>query len=167
MSMTRMPIGKIIAQIAQKNSDRDALVHTEAGRRYSYRDLSHAIDQAARGFLSLGIGSGDRIALWSTNAPEWMVSFLGLAKIGAITVPIDPAAAKDNLHYILEQSESCGLIVAEGSNSNNMLAEASAAQNDIACLEHVIVLNHTAGRDQTSWKDLIAAGEQISRIIAF
>lgn len=163
MSIIRITIGKIISEIAQKNSGRDALVHTEAGRRYSYQDLSHAIDQAACGFLSLGIRSGDRIALWSANAPEWMVSFLGLAKIGAITVPIDPAAAKENLHYILEQSESCGLIVAEGRSSNHMLAAAFAAQNDIACLEHIIVLNHTAEADQTSWKDLIAAGEQIPR----
>jgi hypothetical protein len=33
MSMIRMPIGKIISDIAQKNSNQDALVHTEADRR--------------------------------------------------------------------------------------------------------------------------------------
>ena len=91
-------IGELISDIAQKNSDRDALVYTEAGQRYSYQDLSYEVDRAARGFLSRGIRPGDKIALWSPNVPEWMIAFLGLAKMGAVTVPIDPAATKDNLY---------------------------------------------------------------------
>ena len=79
MSNIEMSIGEIIKDIAQKNSDQDALVHTETGHRYSFQDLSREIDQAACGFLSQGIRPGDKIALWLTNAPEWMVSFLGLS----------------------------------------------------------------------------------------
>jgi len=159
MSKIRNSIGELISDIAQKNSDRDALVHTEAGQRHSYQDLSHEIDQAARGFLSLGIQPGDKIALWSDNVPQWLVAFLALAKIGAITVPIDPAAAKDNLYYILEQSESRGLIVAGRTDSGNMIAAASAAKNDIPLLEHIIVITGSSDTDLISWKELIAAGE--------
>jgi len=159
MSKIRNSIGELISDIAQKNSDRDALVHTEAGQRHSYQDLSHEIDRAARGFLSLGIQPGDKIALWSDNVPQWLVAFLALAKIGAITVPIDPAAAKDNLYYILEQSESRGLIVAGRTDSGNMIAAASAAKNDIPLLEHIIVITGSSDTDLISWKELIAAGE--------
>jgi len=159
MSNIRNSIGDLISDIAQKNSDRDALVHTEAGQRYSYRDLSHEIARTARGFLSRGIRPGDKIALWSPNLPEWMVAFLGLAKIGAITVPIDPAAAKDNLYYILEQSESRGLIVADSADSGNMIAAATAAQSDIPLLEHIIVITGSSDSDLISWNELIAAGE--------
>ena len=159
MSISRNSIGEIISDIAQKNSDRDALVYTETGDRYSYQDLTHEIDRAARGFLSHGIQSGDKIALWSPNAPEWMIAFLGLAKMGAITVPIDPAATKDNLYYILEQSESRGLVVADSSDSGVMLATASAAKSDISLLEHIIVINGSADTDLISWKKLIDAGE--------
>ena len=88
-----------------------------------------------------------------------MVAFLGLAKIGAITVPIDPAAAKDNLFYILGQSESCGLIVADSSDSGNMLATASTAKSDISLLKHVIVITDSSDTDLISWNDLIGAGE--------
>jgi len=159
MSKIRNSIGELISDIAQKNSDRDALVHTEAGQRHSYQDLSHEIDRAARGFLSRGIRPGDKIALWSDNVPQWLVAFLALAKIGAITVPIDPAAAKDNLYYILEQSESRGLIVAGSADSGNMIAAASAAKSDIPLLEHIIVITGSSGRDLISWNELIAAGE--------
>ena len=112
MMIIQKTIGQMIADIAKTHSNRDALVHTETGTRYDYDQLSHQIDRTARGFLNQGIQPGDRVALWSSNVPEWIFSMMGLAKIGAMTVPIDPAASKDTLHYILEQSESCGLIVA-------------------------------------------------------
>ena len=147
MSIISTSIGELISDIAQKNPDHDALVHTETGQRYSYRDLSVYIERAARGFLSRGIRPGDKIALWSPNVPEWMVAFLGLATIGAITVPIDPAAATDNLYYILEQSECRGLIVAGSADSGDMLAKASAAQSDIPGLEHLIVISGLSDTD--------------------
>src|SRR5210317_162852 len=158
MSNIKNSIGERISDIAQKNSERDALVHTEAGQRYSYRDLSHEIARTARGFLSRGIRPGDKIALWSPNLPEWMVAFLGLAKIGAITVPIDPAAAKDNLYYILEQSESRGLIVADNGEPGTLLATASAAKSDILLLEYIIVITGSSDPDSIGWMDLMTAG---------
>jgi fatty-acyl-CoA synthase len=159
MSAIRKSIGELISNIAQKQSDRDALVHTETGHRYSYRDLSKEIDRAALGFLSLGIRPGDKIALWSANVPEWMVAFLGLAKIGALTVPIDPGAATDNLYYILEQSGSRGLIVADSGDSGTMLATASAAKSDIPLLEHIIVIAGSSDKDLILWYKLINAGK--------
>ena len=159
MSNIRMSIGQLIWEIALKNSDQDALVHTEAGHRYSYKNLAYEIDRAARGFLSAGIRPGDKIALWSANVPEWMIAFLALAKIGAITVPIDPAAPKDNLYYILEQSESRGLIVADNADSGNMIAVASAAQSDIPLLAHFIVITDSSDTEFTSWNQLTMAGE--------
>jgi len=164
MSNITKSIGELISDIAQKYPDHDALVHTEAGQRYSYRDLSDYIERAARGFLSQGIRPGDKIALWSPNVPEWMVAFLGLATIGAITVPIDPAAATDNLDYILKQSESRGLIVAGSADSGDMLAKASAAQSDIPGLEHLIDISGLSDPDPISWNALIAAAENTTRV---
>jgi fatty-acyl-CoA synthase len=155
----RFSIGKLISDVARQNSDRDALVHTEAGYRYTYRDLAHEIDRAAKGFLYQGIGSGDKIALWSTNEAEWMIALLGLAKIGAITIPIDPAAARDNLYYILKQSESRGLIVPGSEDSGTMLDAAREAQNDIPLLEDIIVFASSSETDFISWNQLIADGE--------
>ena len=159
MSIIQKSIGQLLSEVAKANSDRDALVHTETGQRYNYQELSHEIDRAARGFLSQGIRPGDKIALWSPNVPEWMIAFLGLAKIGAITVPIDPAAAKDNLFYILGQSESRGLIVADSAGCGDMLAAASTAKSDIPLLEYIIVITGSSGSDLISWNELISAGE--------
>ncbi len=148
-------IGEILDEMAGEYAHRDALVHTEIGIRYDYRRLSEEIDRVARGFLNYGLKKGDRVALWSSNVPEWLLSMLGLAKIGAITVPIDPAATRDNLHYILEQSESIGLIVAGIAGDENAVKTAAAAKKNIASLKHVFVIGESTAADMISWHDLI------------
>ena len=110
-------IGQVISEIARLYPNRDALVHTEIGIRYNYKQLSHEIDRTARGFLNQGIKPGDKVALWSSNVPEWIFSVLGLAKIGAITVPIDPAASKIPCIIYWSNQKVAGLIVA-GANDD-------------------------------------------------
>jgi len=78
MSIIQKSIGQLLSEVAKANSDRDALVHTEIGKRYSYESLSQELDRAARGFLSRGIKPGDKIALWSPNIPQWLFAMLGL-----------------------------------------------------------------------------------------
>jgi non-ribosomal peptide synthetase component E (peptide arylation enzyme) len=51
MSIIQKSIGKLLSDVVKANSDRDALVHTEIGNRYSYVSLSQELDRAARGFL--------------------------------------------------------------------------------------------------------------------
>jgi fatty-acyl-CoA synthase len=156
-------IGQMIAKIAKTFSNRDALVHTEIGTRSDYHQLSQQIDRTARGFLNQGIQPGNRVALWSSNVPEWIHSMIALAKIGAVTVPIDPAASKDTLHYILGQSESCGLIIAGENDDKEDVNRAIAAKKAIPSLEHIFVINDFAEADTTSWRELIAGGNDIEK----
>ena len=111
MQVIHKTIAGFLEEIADLYPLRDAIIHSDQGVRYNFKDLSREIDRIARGFVQQGINSGDKVAIWAHNTPEWLLSFLGLAKIGAITVPIDPNAAEENLLYIIEQSESRGLII--------------------------------------------------------
>jgi acyl-CoA synthetase (AMP-forming)/AMP-acid ligase II len=163
MTIIRKTIAQMIDDIAQQYSNRDALVHTELGMRYDYKSLSQCIDRASLGFLSRGIRTGDRVALWSPNIPEWIFSMLGLAKIGAVTVPIDPSATKENLHYILEQSESRGLIVAGGIENKKIVEMATAAKSDILSLEDILVIGDSSEANMISWNTMIAGGEKVDQ----
>ena len=87
MELIRETIGRMLARIAAEMPNRDALIHTEAGVRYNYDLLSWEVDRTARGLVSLGLKKGDRVALWAPNIPEWIVSFLALARMGAVAVP--------------------------------------------------------------------------------
>ena len=155
-------IGKMLDDIAGEHAPRDALVHTESDIRYTYDLLSQEIDRVARGFINRGVARGDKVAIWSPNVPEWMIALLGLAKIGAITVPIDPAASSDNLLYILEQSECCGLIVAEGLDDKKLMQMAGEVRNDLPALRHLFVIGDSTESDIIAWSELVADGAAVS-----
>jgi fatty-acyl-CoA synthase len=162
MIVIHKTIGQMMEEVTQKYLNRDALVHAETETRYDYNQLSRQIDRNARGFLNQGIKPGDKVALWSSNHPEWICSMLALAKIGAMIVPIDPAASSDTLHYILEQSESCGLIVAGAIDDKKIMETAIDARQIIPSLKHIFIMDSSPQADTISWNELIAGGDELA-----
>ncbi len=62
---------------------------TFRGRTVAIAELARQTDDAARALIRLGVGRGDRIALWLPNCPEWFTLFLASARIGAIAVMVN------------------------------------------------------------------------------
>ncbi len=65
--------------------------------RFTYREMDRLVKQTANFFLSLGVKKGELVALHLHNTPEYMICWLALAQIGAVSVPL-------NEHYRLEES---------------------------------------------------------------
>jgi len=107
-------LGDVLAQQAIQYPNKDALIYPELGLRWSFRQLEDLAQNCARGLASLGIRKGERVALWSTNLPEWVVLFFGLAKIGAIMVTVNTLLRRHEVEYLLSQSEACTLILSKG-----------------------------------------------------
>jgi len=59
------------------------------GRTVGIAELARQADIAARALAGLGVGRGDRIALWLPNCPEWFTLFIAAARIGAIAVMVN------------------------------------------------------------------------------
>ena len=69
---------------------------------YQYLELSQLV---SFGFLSLGLQKGDMVAtVCSCNTPEWNYIDMGLARVGAIHVPVYPTISQESFEYILKQS---------------------------------------------------------------
>ncbi|MEW6736030.1 MAG: AMP-binding protein [Acidobacteriota bacterium] len=103
-------IGELLTRLAEDYPDQEALVYLDRELRYTFRELEQTARTIARGLLSLGIRKGERVALWATNVPEWVVLQFALAKIGAILVTVNTSLRKQELEYLLSQSESCAII---------------------------------------------------------
>src|ERR1051326_5760926 len=71
-------LGDVLAKQAAQYPDKDALVYPELGLRWTFRQLEELAQTCARGLASMGIRKGERVALWSTNLPEWVGLFFGL-----------------------------------------------------------------------------------------
>jgi len=162
MTVILKTIGQMINDIAGKHASGDALIHIERDVRCTYEQLSQKIDRVAAGFIDHGIARGAKVAIWSPNEPEWLIALLGLAKIGAVAVPVDPGASRDTLQYILEQSDCCGLIIAGVTDDQNMLDLAGQIRQDLPAMRHLFVIGDAGGADAIPWSALTAAGAAVS-----
>ena len=159
MQVIQKTIAALLEEVAALNPQRDAIIHSDSGVRYNFEDLSREIYRIASGFFRSGIKSGDKIALWSHNTPEWLLCFLGLTKIGAITVPIDPNADRENLLYILQQSESRGLIIPDDPDNRTFMEMAQTAAKRIRSLEFIFVCGESEESGVVGWEELLARAE--------
>src|ERR1700694_3038444 len=107
-------LGDVLSRQAAQYPDKDALIFPELGLRWSFRQLEELAQTSAKGLVRLGIRKGERVALWSTNLPEWVVLFFALARIGAAMVTVNTLLRRHEVEYLLGQSECCTLMLSRG-----------------------------------------------------
>ncbi|MBZ5538013.1 MAG: AMP-binding protein [Acidobacteriia bacterium] len=107
-------VGQLLTRLAALFPHHEALVGPDSNRRWTFAELEEWANRLARGLLGFDVQKGDRVAVWSTNLPEWVALQFALAKIGAILVTVNTQLRAHELEYLLSQSESSILITARG-----------------------------------------------------
>ncbi len=98
-------LGQLLEDNMDKYPDKEALVYSDRNLRYTFTEFNERVDNVAKGFMALGMGKGDHIALWATNIPDWLVVNFAVAKIGAVLVTVNTNYRSSELDYILRQSD--------------------------------------------------------------
>jgi len=80
-------VWKLVADIAEQKPDAPALLHGD--RTISFLELTESARRAAQGLADLGIGPGDRVALWLPNVPAYPILYLACVRLGAIAVAVN------------------------------------------------------------------------------
>ncbi len=114
-------IGAVLERTAAMFPEREALVVVAEGVRLRWGEFLQEVDRVARGLAAMGVGKGHRVAIWSTNRSQWVLTQFATARIGAIMVNINPGYGSRELHYALDQSETQTLITIGGFRSANYL----------------------------------------------
>ena len=76
----------------------------EEGRRVSYTELGKLVNKFSSYLRALGIKKGDRVIILLPNSIEFVVSFFGIAQIGAVSVPVSTAFKKHEVQFYIEHS---------------------------------------------------------------
>jgi fatty-acyl-CoA synthase len=155
----------MLNEISDRHPRHDALIHTEEGAYYDYGLFRDEVDRAAKGLIRMGIQKGDRVALWAPNISEWLIAQHALIKIGAVFIPVDPGAGPEDLHYILEQSECKGLIMARGLDDDGYVKTVLAVKGDVPSLESVFVVSPEPCADMMTWAELTALGDDVDSAV--
>lgn len=112
--------------------------YEEAWQSLTYGEVARRVRELALGLHSLGLKSGDRVAIWSENRPEWNLADLATVAIGAVDVPIYATQAHSQVEYILADSASRAIFV-----SSRFLETVLSMRRRLAGLEYVILLDST------------------------
>jgi fatty-acyl-CoA synthase len=104
-------VASALATRATSDPGRDFL-RTSNGR-ISYGIVDGQSDALAAALAHLGVEAGDRVALVLPVCPQFVVAMFATAKLGAVTVPLDPRLTPTELQYMLRHSEAVCAVTVE------------------------------------------------------
>jgi fatty-acyl-CoA synthase len=168
----KQTIGALVDERARRDGAREALVFQ--GRRWTFADLARDVDVAARGLVHLGIGPGDRVALWMVNRPEWIQAALAIMRVGAVLLPVNTRFRTEDVTYVLGQSDATALVIGARAGSTDYLGMVRAllpslgATGDVVRdpklpeLRRVVVLGDAPAAGTVPWPSLLENGARVS-----
>jgi benzoate-CoA ligase family protein len=146
-----------LEQPAAAHPDRIAILGDPA--RVTYSALANLARRVAASITRDGIASGDRVLIVLPDSAEFIASFLGVARTGAIAVPVNPMSRpEDYAHYI---NDSGAILAIVHSDAFDPFVSASAS---VECLKHIVVVGNDAPRSASTkiipWKEWLGTGER-------
>jgi fatty-acyl-CoA synthase len=167
-------IGESLNRAAAQFEHRDALISSHQNLKYTYGELLHHVNRAARALLRLGVRRGDRVGIWSPNTAEWIIAQFAAAKVGAILVNVNPSYQLRELEFALKQSGTAVLISARRyrkTDYTEMLStllpelknprQGPITASRIPSLRHLVYLGTDSSPGAIAWSDFIEQGNAV------
>jgi fatty-acyl-CoA synthase len=168
-------VGHMFERIALAYPDNEALVYVPRDERYTYAEFFDICSRAAKSLMALGVRKGDRVAIWATNHPEWVIAQFSTALIGAILVTVNPAYRIHELQYGLANAEVQTLIMIPAFKTSNYVemfyqvvpeARASAPgkleSGTLPRLENIVLIGEEKHQGMFNWREFLSLGEGVS-----
>ena len=136
----------------------DMLAAKENGvwRKYSTQEIATTVNQLSAGLLTLGLSGrdytpegSDKIAIISSNRPEWLTADLAAQQIGVIWVPVYPTTNPLELKFILNDASVQYMFA----SNQELYDKVMSIKAEVPCLKEVYTFDHIAGAKH--WTSLL------------
>ncbi len=163
-SFQKTTIGALPERATQRWGAREALYFR--GRRWTFSDLAAGVDRVARGLIALGIRPRDKVALWMLNRPEWIEIAFAVMKIGGVLVPVNTRLRTEDVAYIVDQSDTSTLILAERSGPIDYLGMVRElvpvdGPSRLPKLERLVVIGDERRAATVPWMDVLERADGV------
>ena len=148
-----------LAQVLTPNAATDNAIVIPGGPTLSYAALSDEIERVAGVLAAAGVEAGRPVSIVLANNLEFMITFLAVARAGAIAAPLNSAYTVDEFKFFMEDAEAQLAIVPPGDHAGRD----SANQLNIPTMDasstgaHVVIARN--GSELTLTKDVAAPSE--------
>lgn len=124
---------RLLEHRAETHSDRPFLQY-ELDKPLSYNEVNQLVNRVAHGLASLGVGKGDKVLIWLPNCLEYIYTWLGANKLGAVEVPVNTAYKGYFLEHLANNSRSRVMIV-----DQEFLERVKFSEDNLQHLERLVV----------------------------
>ena len=134
----RETLSALLERVTEEAGDAPALIY--GGGTWSYDDLLDRSRRAASALAALGVGRGDKVAIWLPNVPAWLALYFALGRLGAVAVAVNTRFRALEVADILSRSGAKALAMWPGFKDIDfagLLAE--IGEDALAGLERVLV----------------------------
>ncbi len=156
----QLTVGSALAHRATVDPERLFLIFEET--TLTFGQVEARAESLAAAFNSLGITSGDRVAIILPCWPEFVISMFAAAKLGATIVPLNPRLTTPELQYMLRHSEAAAAITVETYKGIDYLQLFEEVLPQLPDLRYIA----TVGREDLwyddrfyQFEDLVSSGE--------
>ena len=135
----------------------DMLAAKENGnwRKYSTKEIAQNINELSAGLLSLGLSAhnftpegSDKIAVISTNRPEWLIADMAAQQLGIVWVPVYPTTNPLELAFILKDASVQYMFA----SNKELYDKVMSVKEEVACLKEVFTFDRIPGAKH--WSEL-------------
>ena len=139
-------------------------------RKYSTAEVQDLVDQLSAGLLDRGVSGGDltaeqrdKVAIISTNCPEWVIADLAVQQVGAVLVPVYPTIHANELRFIFQHAQVKAVFV----NDRGDYEKVAALKSDLPLLQAIYSFEQEDGIPH--WTELLVSltAERRSRLEAW
>src|SRR5699024_3054561 len=113
--------GELLEQQVSCYPHHEAIIYPELNLRKTYLEINERVNEATKGLRAWGIERGENVAIWCDNKPEWVTLLCGTGRMGGLLVTDNTNYQVAELQYLLKQSESTRLIMAESYKGTSYL----------------------------------------------
>jgi HIP---CoA ligase len=99
--------------------------------RLTFAQVVERIRCAAGAFADLGVGKGERVAIWAPNSAEWIVAAFGLLTAGGVLVPVNTRFKTEEAGDIIGRSGAKAVLVQKGFLGQDYTAPAGTPVIDV------------------------------------
>src|SRR5713101_5137300 len=106
------------------------------GASRTFADMQERVDRLANALQMLGVGKGDRVSVMALNSMPYVEIYYACAKLGAVFVPLNYRAKREELAYMCNNSETSVLFVGQ-----RYLDLAASIKPDIITVKRMICID--------------------------
>lgn len=164
--LRELTVAGLLDEAARDAPDTEAVVVSaysdpDLDVRWTYAELQARADELARALIALGVAAGEPVAICAPNVPDWLVCEFGVAKAGAVLVPVNPTYRREELRYVLADSGAVVCLFLPGHGRLGIWPELEPILAELPALRQLISLGEAIG-DVPALADVLPRGATTS-----